>query len=211
MESFTGPIMENRNKKNVIIIFAKEPDGKSAKTRIAKKAGTEKASEIYNELLSITSEIIKDSTYCISYSSLKDPVKLKTVFKSAISFFPQIEGDLGEKMRDVFNKLFEMGYKSVTALGTDCPYITTEDLDKSAQYLEKEKSVVLGPASDGGYYLIGCRKDSVEVLNAKKWSTSELFKETLSIIDQKGYNCLTLDIKDDVDEIEDFLNFKKRQ
>ncbi len=203
--------MENKNKENVIVIFAKEPDGKSAKTRIAKKAGTQKASEIYDELLDITSNIVRDKKYFISYSSLENPIILRSVFKNAITFFPQIEGDLGERMRDTFNRLFEMGYESVTALGTDCPYVTSEDLDKSAHHLKKEKSVVLGPASDGGYYLIGCRKDSISVLNAEKWSTSDLFKESLSIVERYGYNCITLDIKDDVDEIEDYLNFKKRQ
>lgn len=208
--NFTGHIMVNEEMKNAIVLFAKEPDGFSAKTRIAKNVGKEKAAEIYNELLTVTANVICDFDCHISYTGVTDPIKLKSIFVNVSSFFKQVEGDLGERMRTAFKHLFNMGYESVTALGTDCPYLSKDDLLNTAKYLSKENRVVVGPASDGGYYLIGCRKETFSVLNTKKWSTPDLFEETLSIIKTKGYNYLSLEMKDDIDEIEDFLKYKKK-
>lgn len=202
--------MENKKGRNAVVVFAKEPDGKSAKTRIAAKVGNEKAAEIYNELLHITVDVVKDMDYYISYSSNGEPHKLENLFKNAVLLFLQVEGDLGDKMKAAFKKIFSLGYSSVTAIGTDCPYVTSFDLEQSSKYLEKKETVVIGPASDGGYYLIGCREETLSVLDAEKWSTSKLFDETLSIIEKKGYNCLKLEVKDDIDEIEDYFKFKKR-
>lgn len=201
--------MVNRRFNNAVLLFAKEPDGKSAKTRIAAKVGSDRASNIYEELLEITSRILKDSEYYVSYYSAGEPIKLRRIFNNAISFFPQVEGDLGQRMRTSFEKLFKLGYDSVTAIGTDCPYLSLSDIILAAEYLAKDNRVVIGPANDGGYFLIGCKEGTMSVLDAKKWSTSELFEETLSIINKKGYNLLKLDQKDDIDEIEDYLKFKE--
>lgn len=196
------------NKKTALILFAKVLDKNIAKTRIAKTVGEKKASKIYEELLGITATVVKSLTHYISFAGAKTPNRLNDIFLNATDFFIQCDGDLGERMRYAFNQMFDLGYDSVIAIGTDCPTLKQSDLKKADEFLQKDRSVVIGPAVDGGYYLIGCQKETLAVLNTQKWSTPELFDEAVEIIRAKKFNFLALDKKDDIDEYEDYINYK---
>ena len=197
------------NKSTALILFAKVLDKNIAKTRVAKSVGKKEAAEIYEELLCIAASQTKEIPLFISYTGDKKPNRLTKIFPKAISFFPQCEGNLGERMRSAFNTVFDLGYSSVIAIGGDCPTLKNSDLKNAAEFLQDDKTVVVGPAVDGGYYLIGCRKDTISVLDTEQWSTANLYKEVVGIIQAKKYKFLSLEEKDDIDEIEDYRKYKR--
>ena len=192
-----------------IIIFAKVPNLNIAKTRIAKVHGKKIANDIYNELLDITAKIITDFDHHISFSGSDSPKELANIFQNATSFFKQCNGDLGEKIIYSFKKLFQAGYKSIIAIGTDSPELSQKNIIDAIEFLKSEESaVVIGPAVDGGYYLVGCQKRSMDIFSVNSWSKPTLFLDTKKIIIDKSYKYLELEKKNDIDTMEDYLEYK---
>jgi rSAM/selenodomain-associated transferase 1 len=94
--------------------------------------------------------------------------------------------DLGERMKHAFEESFKSGYGSICIIGTDCLEITDEILTKAFEALDRQDAVI-GPAADGGYYLLGMNRFIPELFNGKKWSTSSVCPDTID--DFKRFNC----------------------
>ena len=98
----------------------------------------------------------------------------------------QQEGkDLGEKMKNAFELLFNKRYKNVIIIGTDCPDLNEEILLKSFEELS-EKNIVFGPSNDGGYYLLGMDNFYPYLFDNIKWSRKTVFEETIKTIKKNG-------------------------
>ena len=140
--------------------------------------GDEAALEIYNQLVQHTlSETLKVPgtdkllfyyPYIDDQDSFQDP---------SIRKFQQINGDLGDKMADAFSKAL-VEYDHVIIIGTDCPYIDADLLRSAIQSLESN-DIVIGPAEDGGYYLLGMKELHTRLFDQMQWSTSTVCSETL--------------------------------
>lgn len=116
----------------------------------------------------------------------------------------QSGGDLGARMSAAFQTSFDLGIDKVAIIGTDCPKLKAEIIAKAFDELI-DQDLVLGPAKDGGYYLIGLRRRIPELFDGIKWGTSEVFAETLMIAKNLGLNIAVLPTLADIDRPQDLL------
>ncbi|PSB23540.1 hypothetical protein C7B69_14250 [filamentous cyanobacterium Phorm 46] len=116
----------------------------------------------------------------------------------------QIDGDLGARMAAAFQNSFDSGVDKVAIIGTDCPDLKAEILAQAFDELS-DRDLVLGPAKDGGYYLIGMRRAIPELFEGIKWGTSEVFASTRAIAQNLDLNIAYLPTLADIDLPEDLL------
>ncbi|MGW8322121.1 MAG: TIGR04282 family arsenosugar biosynthesis glycosyltransferase, partial [Thermodesulfobacteriota bacterium] len=115
---------------------------------------------------------------------------------------PQGEGDLGRRMHFAFAESFEQGMKQVVLVGTDMPGIRPAHLESAFAAL-KHKDVVIGPARDGGYYLIGLSRPAPDLFDGIPWGTGDVLQRTLDAASASNRRVALLDPLEDVDRPED--------
>ena len=185
--------------KNCLIIFTRKPELGKVKTRLAKDIGDEDALKVYNHLLAYSSEVCK-SVIADKHVWYTSEVQQDDVWDNSIfSKYLQPEGDLGDKMKYAFNHAFELNYRNVIIIGTDLPDINSALIEEAFELL-KNNDVVLGPATDGGYYLLGLTEMIDSVFTNKQWGSDQVFKQTLENIKTK--NLSLLEYKNNIDYIE---------
>ena len=108
--------------------------------------------------------------------------------------------DLGERMYNAFKSGFQKRYKKIVIIGTDIYDLNSEIIEEAFAKLEKS-DFVIGPAEDGGYYLLGMKSMSKEIFFNKKWGTNSVLKDTLNNLSHK--NVELLQTKNDIDVYED--------
>lgn len=185
---------------NLIIIFARNPKLGKVKTRLAKTIGDFAALETYKILMKHTANMVEKSnaekimfySEYIDHNDVWAKIKCKKVKQS--------EGDLGEKMQTAFEYAFELGYKKIVIIGSDVYSLKTEHIDSAFTQLQTH-DVVIGPAHDGGYYLLGLNFIIPELFEQKKWGTSSVLENTLA--DLNKLNVTLLEPLNDIDTYED--------
>jgi rSAM/selenodomain-associated transferase 1 len=197
--------MKSMNNENALIVFQKNAVLGKVKSRLAATIGEEKALEIYKSLLLHTyGEIgkLKGIDTFIFFSDFIEPDSEsgdKAEYKEI-----QIGEDLGERMSNAFRKLFQKGYKRVVIIGTDCPEIQSSDIDDAFLALEK-KEVCIGPAFDGGYYLLGMSRFQESLFQNIPWSSSEVTAKTKEILNSREISFELLKTLRDIDTEEDLI------
>lgn len=176
--------------KKAIIIFTKNPQKGNVKTRIAATLGDDKALQIYKKLIVHTHSIVvnlKIDTY-IFYS---DAIIKNDIWSEKV-FFKMLQNGvtLGEKMADAFSVVFAKKYDSVCIIGSDC-YELNPTIIENAFVKLQSVDCVIGPAFDGGYYLLGTNAYNGQLFQNIQWSTDTVFENTLAI-------CTTLNITTDL-------------
>ena len=183
---------------NGLIIFVKNPVLGKVKTRLEEAFGEENALKIYLKLLQhtrrVTANLFADKYIFYSEFINYDDLWENEVYKKEL----QHGSDLGERMKNAFELLFKNGYKKVLIIGSDC-YELTEMIITSAFDQLKQKDIVIGPAKDGGYYLLGMNAFTPQLFGGKSWSTNKVFLETLAEIKSLNYSICTLPELNDVD------------
>ena len=189
--------------RNLLLIFTRNPELGKAKTRLAKSVGAETALDIYKFLLTKTKEISQDLTCDKAvYYSVK--VRENDIWDSSIYQKHQQKGrDLGIRMQNAFQNSFESGYEKVMIIGSDLYDLTPEIIEDAFVKLNTN-DVVIGPAEDGGYYLLGMKIFQPKIFQNKEWGTSSVRKETL--FDLKDKKVHLLQELNDVDVIADIEN-----
>lgn len=192
--------------KVALIIFQKNAQLGKVKTRLAASIGNEKALEIYQWLTAYTHEQLRginvDKFLYFSDFIPENPVGDYTNYQ----FEVQSGENLGERMSNAFLQLFKSGYKSVVIIGTDCPEMTRNDIEKAFLNLE-QVDLVIGPARDGGYYLLGMRSYFPELFSDISWSTSEVLVSTLDRADKLNLEYEFLKVLSDIDTLSDWEQF----
>lgn len=190
---------------NALIVFQKNAVLGKVKSRLAATIGEKKALEIYLSLLLHTYrqiEKLENTDISIFYSDFVEENSFghfKPDFEEV-----QLGVDLGERMSNAFLSLFQKGYKKVIIIGTDCPEIKTADIKDSFQALEK-KEVCIGPAMDGGYYLLGMCQFYGALFQNMPWSSSEVSKRTLEILNRDQISYELMKMLRDIDTEEDLI------
>ncbi len=193
-----------------LLVFAKAPIPGFAKTRIAATCGTAIADRIYRELLAATAESVSGFLYHVAFAEDVSPGELVQIFPDAQSFFPQISGTLGDRMRNAFIRMYKQQNRAAIAIGCDCPSLTKQHLRQAIHSLQKDAEVVIAPAMDGGYTLIGCRPQALPVFQAESWGRPELFHDTLEIIQTHKLRLKLLPELTDIDTFNDYLQWHKQ-
>ena len=188
--------------KNALIIFVRKPEKGKVKTRLAASLGDEAALFIYQKLLQHTLEITEavDADKIVFYAGEieeNDMWQRKDYFKQK-----QTDGDLGHRMNDAFDTVFRLGYDKACIVGSDCYELTTDIIENAFRALER-CDVVIGPAHDGGYYLLGMKRLHSSLFQNKAWSTNSVLADTLQTAEQMGLIEVQLPTLHDVDEADD--------
>ncbi|MHB0754770.1 TIGR04282 family arsenosugar biosynthesis glycosyltransferase [Polaribacter sp. M15] len=187
-------------KKNLLLIFTRNPELGKAKTRLAKTVGDETALEIYKFLLQKTRDIsLKVNADKAVYYSVK--IRKNDIWDNNSYQKHQQKGDdLGIRMHNAFKNGFEAGYEKIIIIGSDLYDLTSTNIDNAFHQLDKN-DVVIGPALDGGYYLLGMKKMHPQVFLNKNWGTETVRKDTLANLQDK--KVFLLKELNDVDLFED--------
>ncbi len=189
--------------KNLLLIFTRNPELGKVKTRLAKTIGDEAALDIYKYLLNHTKQVTKNlSCDKTVYYSVK--VREHDIWDATTYQKHQQEGsDLGVRMHNAFQQAFSTGYEKVIIIGSDLPELTSEHINKAFEKLNSN-DVVMGPAEDGGYYLLGMKKLHANIFQHKDWGTSTVRKDTLN--DLQNESVFLLETLNDVDIFDDIKN-----
>ncbi len=193
--------------KKALIIFVRNPEKGKVKTRLAATIGEERALSIYLELLTHTHTIAAaaDADKFIFYA---DEVRVDDCWVGA-RFSKELQGDydLGRKMKEAFSIVFEKGYQQAIIIGSDCLELSTAIIEEAFEVL-KQKDIVLGPAADGGYYLLGMTKLVALIFENKEWSTETVFNQTVEDLQRENISYSALITLTDVDTEADWIKTK---
>lgn len=171
---------------------------------MAKTIGDVAATEVYKVLLRHTA-LITEPLDVIKEVHFSDFVEEDDLFSDQFIKKVQSGKDLGEKMKNAFAKGFQHGFQHIIIIGSDLLDITTQDIEEAFNALETY-DYVLGPAEDGGYYLLGMNKLNSTLFENKDWSSNTVLQDTL--IDLKNKHIALMDERNDIDTYEDLAEFK---
>lgn len=178
---------------DIYILFAREPVPGRVKTRLAADIGPKAAARLYEAFLTDTLACLANlrCPFAVAYTPEEAGGYFKRVASGAADIFPQHGRGLGERMENSFRKFFEQGYKRIILIGSDIPLLSPEILEDARTAL-KEYPVVLGPARDGGYYLIGLREPVPGLFTGLPWGSDRVLGDTVSILrhHRRGYHLL---------------------
>ncbi|MBX2827078.1 MAG: TIGR04282 family arsenosugar biosynthesis glycosyltransferase [Flavobacteriaceae bacterium] len=198
--------------KDLLLIFTRNPELGKCKTRLAATVGDEAALEIYKFLLNHTVKITEnlEVNKQVHYSV---KIRENDLWSETTYDKKQQRGeDLGERMMHAFQQGFSEGFERIIIIGSDLYDLTQEDLEKAFQQLQ-DHDVVIGPAEDGGYYILGMKHLQPALFQDKNWGTSTVLKDTLANLDKEKVHLLPemndVDYYEDIKDIEVFQPFLK--
>lgn len=177
------------------------------KTRLASSIGEEMALDVYRRLLRHTCNVVTqvEAHRYVFYSSY---IPSDDLFDEAL-FHKMLQNgnDLGRRMLNAFEQVIAQGSDQTLIIGSDCPDLSPEILNNAFDQLATHDAVI-GPAADGGYYLLGLRRAHQRLFLNKKWSTSSVLKQTLLELKAAGLKTASLPVLSDIDTIEDLRSLR---
>tara|TARA_Y100001960_G_C14750227_1_gene867979 strand:+ start:151 stop:762 length:612 start_codon:yes stop_codon:yes gene_type:complete len=194
----------------VILVFTRAPVAGKVKTRLIPKLGPAGAARLHAKLVHLTLRKVTEGKH--------DPVQLwcsprreNLFFKQCraaygVSLHDQSGNDLGERMCNAFEQAL-LDYDWALMIGTDCPDLTSADLERARQIFAKGIDVVLGPAADGGYYLIGLKRSQPELFTNIPWGGPNVLSCTWTRLGALGLSGRELDQRHDLDRPDDLKRF----
>lgn len=187
-----------------LIIFVKYPEPGSVKSRLGVSIGKDQAAQIYSCFVKTLLSNLAEENYK-TYIFFSPPEKAKEIKKwlgQEYTFVAQYGNGLGLRMYNAFDHVFGNGAEQAVIIGTDIPLIENKNIIDAFTAL-KEKDCVIGPAYDGGYYLLGLNSLRAELFALKEYSTDKVFENTMAKAQKLGLNVEVLDRRFDVDTIDD--------
>jgi len=192
-------------KKTALLIFIKNAEKGKVKTRLASTVGDEKALKIYQALLGHTRKVASaiDTQRFVYYSSFVE----ENDDWSTTDFYKKVQtgGSLGERMKNAFQAAF-LKHQKVLIVGSDCPTLIPDILETAYRQLDQH-DFVIGPAIDGGYYLLGMSYFEPSLFEGIPWSTIEVLPMTIEKINDLDKEFYLLPTLSDVDYEEDWLEY----
>ncbi len=185
---------------NRLIIFVKNPELGKVKTRLAADVGDSVALAIYYKLLEHTRRVVSQVN-CSTAVYYSDYVDNEDAWVE-VDRFQQTGAALGERMSNAFQEQFNLGYKQVAIIGSDNIEISAEIIDSAFRQLQSH-DVVVGPAKDGGYYLLGLNNHTPLLFKNISWSGPTVFNDTLSVLRHLNLNHYLLPKLNDIDTLQD--------
>jgi len=189
-----------------LILFARYPLPGGAKTRLIPSLGPTRAAHLQRRMTEHACTIARPTAAArhldieVRYAG-GDRRRMRRWLGGEVHYARQGPGDLGQRMRRAFDAAFAEGCRRVVLVGTDCPATTPQDLHRAFESLA-DRDVVLGPSTDGGYWLIGLRRPA-ELFAGVAWSTPGVLAQTLARTRSLGQSVAVLRTLPDVDTFED--------
>ncbi|MEP0711627.1 MAG: TIGR04282 family arsenosugar biosynthesis glycosyltransferase [Algoriphagus sp.] len=195
--------------KDGIIIFQKNAELGKVKTRLAATIGDQGAFDAYRRLVAYTHKVASKcaAEKVVFYTNFLE--NDRSAYPSGYRFELQSGEDLGDRMKNAFGQLFAEKYDRLVIIGTDCAEITPEHISEAFEVLEKQE-VVIGPAHDGGYYLLGMRAFFPSVFDGIPWSTDQVAELTINYLETNSISYGRMATLSDVDIEEDWNRIKDK-
>ena len=188
--------------KRCILLFVKYPEAGKVKTRLGVDIGMEEAAALYRQFAEDLLATVKKLhiPLIVCYSPKEKGIDCMKWLGAGPLYYAQSEGDLGTRLENAFYYAYSKGYQDVMVLGSDAPDLPVELLQDAFDRLDHSE-VVIGPATDGGYYLLAFNRSGffLDVFSGIPWSTDMVYVETWSKIRMAGKSCEVLEEWSDVD------------
>lgn len=193
---------------DLLIIFTRNPELGKCKTRLAAKTGDRAALDIYKFLLQhtvgITKQLPLEKSVYYSEELWENDIWDNDLYHKKL----QIGKDLGQRMANAFTDGFKHGYHKIVIIGSDMYDLSQDDLEEAFSKLDHH-DFILGPAEDGGYYLLGMKKWNAGIFQNKDWGASSVLEATLNDLINEDHFLLPL--RNDVDHYEDIQHIEAFQ
>lgn len=194
-----------------LTIFTRYPEPGQTKTRLISTLGEDGAAALQKELTENTlqkiDQLIKTTTFePVIYFEGGELAGMQNWLGPDRRYKPQGAGDLGEKLKQAFDDAFTAGAQRVVTIGCDCPGLSKEHIHRAFDALYF-KDLVLGPATDGGYYLIGIKQPLGALFDNIPWGTKTVLENTIQAGEKLGLSIEILETLSDVDRPEDLKHF----
>lgn len=194
------------NRQRCLTAFIKYPEEGKVKTRLSRLLGEDVSVRLCRAFIQDLIENLSQGDYsfriaCHPEERMGD---LRREFGSGLSCIPQAGEDLGERMLNAFKQCFADGFGSVAVIGSDMPDLPKRIIEDAFQALGNNGAVI-GPACDGGYYLIGFRRESfaAEAFEGMAWGADSVFADTVQALKRAGLSFHVLPQRRDIDRPED--------
>jgi rSAM/selenodomain-associated transferase 1 len=205
--------MTSEKKDNAIIVFTRFPVEGKVKTRLAKDMGDKFAVSFYRvcaehtftELLKVKETGSELFLFCSEESEIEQVMNWAG---NNFKYYSQQGSDLGIKMYNAFDTVFKKEYKKVIIIGTDAPDVSMNIIQSAISVLDNY-SVVIGPANDGGYFLLGFKSKLIDLFSGIEWSTDSVFDNTIEKLNNSKTNYFILEELTDIDTLEDLQYWLK--
>jgi len=187
-----------------LIIFTRYPEAGKAKTRLIPALGEVGAADLHREMTESTIAKVRNLenvSLCVYFTG-GTIQQMQDWLGNDLEYQLQPSGDLGDRLIHIFQMMFDRGARSVIAIGTDCPGLTSEILTLAFTQL-KTHHLSIGKATDGGYYLIGLDQLIPDIFQNIAWSTDIVFQQTLEIVNRLDLSIAFLPTLNDIDRPED--------
>ncbi len=190
--------------RRAILLFVKYPEPGRVKTRLAATVGADAAARIYRRLVAAVIESLPDEEeLVVAFDPPEKRAEIVAWLGAAPAgrravFLPQAEGDLGARLERAFAETFALGFENVAVIGSDCIELTPATFTATWQALGSHDAV-LGPSTDGGYYLLALREPCAALFRDIAWSTDAVRAETLARARSAGLRVLELAALPDID------------
>jgi rSAM/selenodomain-associated transferase 1 len=198
-----------RADENALLVFLKYPNPGAVKTRLGPELTPEQAADFYRALAEDVLRVNSRSTRyqtIVCFTPAGSHEQVRSWLGRGVALQEQCGDDLGSRQFDALRRALQGGFRRAVLIGTDCPTITPSDIETAFDALEAS-DVVIGPAQDGGYYLIGTRQPLRSIFEGISWSTEKVLGETMARIEEAGLESRLLGVKSDIDSYEDLERF----
>jgi len=192
----------------ILGIFAKEPVSGQVKTRLSPPLSPDQAAELYQISLRETVDKVSDGDFDLTICYAGDEDYFRRTFPGK-SLYEQSGGDLGVRMSNALQHFFRQGYQQAVLIGSDSPDLPLDLVKQAFSALERQQ-LVMAPAHDGGYVLIGESCHSSRLFENISWSSSEVLSQTQQIAEATGIKYQLLPAWDDLDDLDALRRFLQR-
>ncbi len=184
-----------------IVVFGREPRPGRVKSRLAAAIGGAAAAEVYRLLLehAVAEALV---TGVRTVLSLAETPRRRWSPPGGVELETQPAGDLGGRMEDAFRRRFADGHDRVVLIGSDCPALSSSVLRRALSELDRTR-VVIGPAADGGYWLVGQRPPGAALFEGVPWSSPDTLAATRDRLGQLALDAVELEQLPDLDTVAD--------
>jgi hypothetical protein len=192
--------------KQCVLLFVKAPEKGKVKSRLSRSMGEDTVLHLYECFVLDVMEMLKAGgiPFRICFTPAEKRQAITAWLGKGQTYLPQEGVDLGERMANAFQQTFSEGITEALIIGSDLPDLPHALLEEAFRSLHAHDAVI-GPAVDGGYYLIGFRRETFlpEVFRGRTWSTNTVLPETMELFKRSAYRVHQLPEWRDVDALED--------